>query len=350
MRTARWASWLAVTTVVTVGGVGLAGPARAAVPDRVGFALYVGGVVSEQVPAGTTVVAGPPGRWTVRFPGQGIAGGVVHVTAVHNAISTPPGRWCQADAWGPVGVDEVVRVSCYAPGGALDPTPGFSVLFTRSSGVVPGPGLYGNVDSTGAGAIVSQYNSVGVANTVVHAGIGQYSVAFIGLGTPGPNDGTLQVTAVNPLIGARCKVAGWASTPNGQFVRVFCFNAGGALADSRFTVSYEFRRTMFGPALPPNRFGYLWNVPPLGPPPTVFGTGGAPALFGGPPVWTAAFPGIAASPGNTQVTAYGVNPFYCGLLVPWAASGATLVARVGCYTNTGTPVDTGFFVGYSSRF
>jgi hypothetical protein len=295
-------------------------------------------------------VPGPPGRWTVIFPGQGIAGGVVHVTAVHNAITAPPGRWCQADTWGPVGADEVVRVSCYAPGGALDPTPGFSVVFTRSSGVVAAPGLYGYVDSTAAGAIVSQYNSVGAANTVTHAGVGLYSVSFIGLGTPGPQDGTFQATAVNPAAGARCKVAAWSSTPNGQFLRVLCVNAAGALADSRFTVSYQFRRTLFGPAMPPNRFGYLWNAPPLGPPSTVFGTGGAPMLFGGPPVWTVAFPGIAASPGNTQVSAFGANLNYCNLLVPWSAAGATLAARVGCYNNAGAPVNTGFFTAYSSRF
>jgi hypothetical protein len=351
MRERRWASWVAIATVAAVATAGLAEPAQAAVPDRFGFALFSGGVVSEQFPPATTVTPGaPPGRWIVRFPGQGIVGGVVHVTAVHNAVAAPPGRWCQADTWGPAGADEIVRVSCYAPGGALDPTPGFSVLFTRSSGVFAGSGLYGNVDSTGAGAIVSQYNSVGALNTVAHVGVGLYSVFFPGLGTPGPNDGHVQVTAVNPGVGARCKVAAWASSPNGQSLRIMCFNSAGALADNRFTVSYQFRRSLYGPALPPGRFGYLWNVPPLGPPPTVFGTGGAPTLVGGPPAWGATFPLIFASPGTMQVTAFGANNFFCGLVTPWLSAGGNVIARIGCYTNAGAPVNTGFFAGYSSRF
>lgn len=351
MRVRHWASGAVVLFATVVASAAMAEPARALVPDRFGFTLFSGGVVTEQFPAATTVTsAGPPGRWIVRFPGQAVAGGVVHVTAVHNAIGAPPGRWCQADAWGPSGVDEIVRVSCFAAGGALDPVPGFSVLFTRSSGVFAGPGFYGNIDSTAAGGIISQYNSVGAANTVTHVGTGQYSVFFPALGTPGPNDGSVQVTAVNPATGARCKVAYWASSPNGQSLRIMCFNPAGALADNRFTASYQFRRSLYGPALPPGRFGYLWNVPALGPAPTVFGTGGSPTLVGGPPVWGATFPAIAAPPGTTQVTAYGANSNFCGLLVPWVAAGGNLLARIGCYTNAGVPVNTGFFAGYSSRF
>lgn len=350
MYTRRWASWVAVTLLVAGGVAGAAQSAQAAVPDRVGFALYSGGVVSQQWPAATTVVPGPPGRYTVTFPGQGIAGGVVHVVAVHDALANPPGRWCQADGWGPAGVDEIVKVSCYRPGGVLDPVPGFSVQFSRSSGPVAG-GFYGYVHSNGAGAIITQYNSVGAGNSVFHAGVGTYSVSFPGLGTAGPNDGSLQVTAVNAVVGARCKVAGWSSTPNGQFLRIYCFNSGGALADNTFSVTYQYKRSLYGPAFPPGRFGYLWNAPPLGPPTTNYNsTGPLNVLAGGPPVWTATFPNLASSPGNAQVTAYGANPNFCGLHAPWGVAGANLVARVNCFTNAGVPINTGFFVSYSSRF
>jgi hypothetical protein len=351
MQVRRMASWAAALLLATAAVVGIAQSAQAAVPDRFGFALFSGGVVSEAIPATTTVSLGPPGRYAVRFPGQAAALGVVHVVAVHDAVASPSGRWCQADGWGPSGVDEIVKLSCYRPGGVLDPAPGFSVLFTSSSGAPVVPGLYGYVHATAAGAIVTQFNSAGGPDFVTHAGVGAYSVSFSGLGTPGPNDGSLQVTAVNPAVGARCKVAGWSSTPNGQFLRIFCFNPGGALADTSFTVSFQFKRSLYGPLFPPGKFGYLWNVPPLGPASTNFNsTGPLNSLFAGPPVWTAAFPNIAQSPGNVQVTAFGTTSDFCGLQTRWVASGTTLVARISCFTNAGAPINSGFFASYSSRF
>jgi hypothetical protein len=350
MKIRRLASWAAAALLATGGTVFLAQPASAAVPDRFGFVLWSGGGVSQAQPAGTTVVPGVPGRWTVTFPGQGIAGGVVHVTAVHDALTFPPGRWCQAEAWGNVGGNEVVRVACYRPGGFLDPQPGFSVQFARSSGVV-GAGFYGYIDSNPAGAIIDQYSSLGFANNVFHAGVGMYSVAFIGMGTPGPQDDSLQVTAANPGVGARCKVASFNSSANGQFARIFCFNSAGAFADNRFTVTYQFRRSLYGPAFPPGRFGYLWTIPPLGPPSTVFNSTGGPVGFGaGPPVWTVAWANLyTTAPSNTQVTAFGTTSHFCGLHKPWGPSGTTLIANVNCFTNAGVPVVSGFFASHSSR-
>jgi hypothetical protein len=345
------ASW-GVAALLAIGAAGYAGqPAAAAVPDRFGFVLWSGGVVSQAQPAGTTVVAGAmAGRWTVTFPGQGIAGGVVHVTAVHDALAFPPGRWCQADSWGPVLGNEVVRVSCYRPGGFLDPQPGFSVQFAASSGPVAG-GLYGYIDSNPFGGIISQYNSLGLANAVIHAGAGAYSITFTGLSTPGPQDGSLQVTAANPAVGARCKVGSLSSSPNGQFARILCFNSAGAFADTRFSVTYQFKRSLYGPVFPPNRFGYLWNIPPLGPPSTLYNsTGGAIGFAAGPPVWTITFANLySTAPSNTQATAYGTTPDFCGLHRPWGPAGVNLVTTVNCFNNVGAPVSSGFFLSHSSR-
>jgi hypothetical protein len=349
MKVRRWTARVGVTLLAVAGTVAVTAPVGAAVPDRAAFVLFSGGAVIEAMPAGTTVAPVGVGRWQVRFPGQGIAGGVVHVTAVHDALSDPPGRWCQAEAWGVVGVDEVVRVACYRAGGALDSRPGFSLVFSRSSGPIA-PGLYGYIDSTAAGVIVSQYNSVGAANGVIHAGVGAYSISFPGLGTPGTHDGSLQVTAVNPAVGARCKVAGWGSSPNGQFARLFCHNAAGVAFDTRFTVSYQFRRTLFGAAFPPNRFGYLWNIPPLGPVPTNFNsTGVLNTLAGGPP-YGVTYPNLGTPLGNVQVTAHGGGANFCNLHAPWLSSGGHLFVRINCFTNAGTMAPSGFFASYSSRF
>jgi hypothetical protein len=344
----RWAAWVSAALVALGAAAIGASPAQAAVPDRSGFVLFAGGVVSQASPAGTTVTPSGLGRWTIRFPGQGIPGGVVHVTAVHDGLATPPGRWCQAESWTPVGADEVVKVACYALGGGLDSRPGFSVLFSRSSGVVGG-GLYGYIDSSAVGAIITQYNSVGAANAVAHVGIGLYSVSFPGLGTASPNGGSLQLTAVSGTAGARCKVAAWSSTPNGQSTRILCHNEAGVVADNRFTISFQFRRSLYGPAFPPNRFGYLWNSPPLGPAPTNFNSTGVPNVLAGAGPWTVRYPNLASAPGNTQVTAFGAGSDFCNLQTPWTISGVDILARVACYNNAGVPVPTGFFASYSAR-
>jgi len=347
MKLRRWST----IALVVVAGVTLGAPAaRAAVPDRAGFVLFAAGAVSNAFPAGTAVgPSGVPGHWVVRFPGQAAPNGIVHVTAVHDGVGIPPGRWCQAEDWGPVGADEQVKVACYAPGGAADPRPGFSVLFTRSSGPFAGPDRYGYVDANPAGVIISQYNSVGAVSTITHAGPGLYSFSLNGLGTASPNAGHLQLTAVNPAAGARCKVATWSSSPNGQFGRILCHNAVGAPADTRFALSYQFQRSLYGPKLPPSRYGYLWQAPPLGPAPTNFNsTGVANTLAGGGP-YGLRYPNLASNPGNAQVTAVGGGADFCNLQAPWSIAGPDMVLRVACYTSAGASVPGAFFAGYSAR-
>lgn len=354
MRKQRWASWSAAAVLVAaVAAVG-AQPATAAVPDRFGFALWSGGVVSQAQPVGTTVSPGAPaGRWIVKFPGQGIAGGVVHVTAVHDALAAPNGRFCQAESWGPdtaIPPNEIVRVACYRTTGVLDPLPGFSVQFARSSGAVGG-GLYGYMHNNAACGIITNYTTVGFGTTCFHAGVGQYSIAFTGLGSAGPQDGGIQVTAINPAVAARCKVASWQSSANGQFFRIFCFNHLGAFADTAFTSTYQLKRTLYGPAFPPNRFGYIWNVPGAGPPSTNFNSvAGANGLGAGPPVWTIKYYSLAPGlPANSQTTAFGTTPFFCGLHKPWTPAGADIIVTVNCFDNAGNPVNSGFINSYSSR-
>lgn len=333
-----------------LGAVALAPMAAdAAVPDRFGFALWSGGVVTQAVPAGISVSpSGPPGRWQVKIPGQGIPGGVVHVTAVHDALATPPGRFCQAEKWGPdsaVPPNEIVMVSCWNTAGALDPTPGFSVQFSASSGPVGG-GFYGYMFNTPTCAMAATYNSTGAGNSCVHAGTGVYSVNFGGMATPGPMDGSIQVTAVNG-VATRCKPASFSSGPSQSF-RILCWNAGGALVDSAFTVTYQMKRSLYGPAFPPGRFGYMLNG---GPAPTNYNSVvGANAWGGGPPVWTVKFYQLSGgAPGNSQAVAFGANPNFCGLAQPWAAFGTDIVTYVNCFDNAGNPVNDQFVNSYSSK-
>ncbi|GHJ42780.1 hypothetical protein Cs7R123_01220 [Catellatospora sp. TT07R-123] len=354
MKVKIWAVRAAAMLLAAAAGATAAGAsADAAVPDRFGFALWSGGVVSQAVPAGTSVTPGVPGRWTVKFPGQGIVGGVVHVTAVHDALTSPNGRFCQAESWGPdtsLPPNEIVRVACYRTTGVLDPAPGFSVQFARSSGGIGG-GLYGYMHNNAGCGIIDNYTTLGFGTTCAHVGVGQYSIAFTGLGTPGPQDGGIQVTAVNPGAAARCKVASMQSSANGQFFRILCFNHLGALADNAFTSTYQYKRSLYGPAFPPNRFGYIWNVPGAGPATTNYNSvAGGNGLGAGPPVWTIKYYSLAASlPGNSQATAYGTSSSFCGLHRPWSAAGTDILVTVNCFDNAGNPINSGFFSSYSSQ-
>jgi len=329
-------------TVLSAGG-----SAGAAVPDKFAFVLYNGGVVgSGTTPAGTSVAVVGTGRYKVTFPGAAAAGGVVHVTAIN---STP--HWCQVNGFSSVGFDQVVSISCYRVGGAPDFT-GFSVLFSSSSGPASAVGAFGYVNSMPSGALVSQYNSVVLGNTVTHIALGQWTVKFPGLSTPGPIDGSLQATAVSPpTVPARCKVLGWSSGSGGQFAQVNCFNAGGAPADTQFTLTYQYQRSLYGGVVPPKYFGYLWNKPVGGPASTNYNSilgPGANTLSPGT-LSLVTFPKLAMLPDDIQVTGYGPGSDFCGLNNPWTHVGADTVVRdVNCFTNAGAPSAAGFLVSDNS--
>ena len=53
MSVKRWASWAAAVMLAATGAVLWTQPAQALVPDRFGFALWSGGVVSQASPGGT---------------------------------------------------------------------------------------------------------------------------------------------------------------------------------------------------------------------------------------------------------------------------------------------------------
>jgi hypothetical protein len=326
----------------------VSGNAAAAVPDRFAFVLYSGGAVvgSGTTPAATTVGVIGTGQYKINFVGAARDGGVVHVTA----INTAP-HWCQVNGFGPSGSDEVVTISCHKVGGAPDFTD-FSAIFSASSGPASGGGAFGYVNSSPSGALFSQYNSAGSVNTVTHTTTGQWDVKFASLSTPGPIDGSLQATAVSPpTVPARCKVLGWSSNSAGQIAQVTCYDAAGALADSQFTLTYQYQRSLYGGAIPPKYFGYLWNKPVGGPVATnynsILGPGGNTLSPGTLSLVT--FPKIGALPDDIQVTGSGPGSDFCGLNFAWTHSGSdTIVRDVNCFTNGGAPSAAGFLISDNS--
>jgi hypothetical protein len=138
-------------------------------------------------------------------------------------------------------------------------------------------------------------------------------------------------------------------------VKVLCFNSAGALLNTRFTLTYQYKVSLYGAAIPPKYYGYFLNQPPAGPPSTnlnsVLGLGANTIMATGPGLAMVTFPRIAFTQNTVQVTAHGANSNFCGLNTFWTNStvGPDLYVRnVNCFTNAGAPVATGFTVSANS--
>jgi hypothetical protein len=340
------------------------GVAQAAVPDKWGFAFVakptVPGVTDLQHQAGSWPAAfhaksapGAPGQVAVTFPRIGSKGGVVHVTAVN-----PGPVWCQVQKFGPSGVNEIVIVRCFHPGGAAVFSP-FTVLYTTSTKGPFSTGAYGYVHVTPPNTIVASFNSVGAVNTVTPVAVGVWNVKMVGLASP-TLAGNVQVTAVNASVPAKCEVAGWASPASiGQVFQVRCYNALSAPLKTGWTLSYNRARAITGRA---NKlFAYTFNNKPLIPgpyapvPPAVnFNSVGAINTItkSGTGLSLVKFPGVGVLPNTVLVSGFKVGPGFCNLLSPWATTvGApiVLVRDVACYTATGVLKSQPSLVTYTSR-
>ncbi|MGI8666645.1 MAG: hypothetical protein ACR2N4_11535 [Jatrophihabitans sp.] len=336
----RWLASVATVALVAAGFVLTtpAGPAQAAVPDVFAFVLWNGAVVgSGTTPSSTIVTPGSAGQYKITFPGK--AGkGVAHVTAIN---SVP--HWCQLASFNPAGPDEVLVVNCYRVGGVPDNT-AFSAIFDSSTGPISGPGAFGYVNALPSGGLVSQYNSSGATNVVTPGLTGQWTVNLPGLATPTGVYGSLQATAVSPQVPARCKVTSWTSG-TGQSVQVACYTSSGSPFNTQFTLSYQYQRSLYGGALPPKFFAYLWTGGAAGASPTSYNSNGGLNTYTTGPITPVGFPLMGAAPDDVQVTATGPSPDFCGLATSWTPS---TNARVNCFTPGGTPVADPFLISYNS--
>jgi hypothetical protein len=337
----------------------VATPAQAATPDRWGFAFLhtptpgFGTVMDPSRQWGGWKAAAPAlwatvdpvavGRYRVRFPLTASLG-VAHVTAVSNQP-----RWCQVASNQPVGADQVIEVACYRPGGVPDWSR-FTVLHSSSSGALPpASGGYAYVVANPAGGLVQSHNSTGAANSVVHAGPGQYVVSLNALGL-GLLDGNFQVTAENLVAPRRCKIANWLSTAPAHTVLVWCFDHTNTLTDTGFQLSYHRERAVFGGLAPPKLFAYLWRVG-LGGPSDFNSQGGANSVFpAGVGLERVHFELVGLRETHIQVTAFGASPDYCGLQEVWGLSGSTVIARnVICFNGAGAMAANPYYISYTSR-
>lgn len=288
------------------------------------------------------------GHYELNFQGLGAASkdnGIVHVMAVDTK-----GHWCQARAWVPVGADILIRVDCYEPGGALSPTQ-FSVTYMESLQRTGGP-EHAYVHSKASGGIIREYNSSGVGNSVSPGGVGEWKVYLPNMGG-GKYYGNAQATAVDWVQGARCKIAAWDPVGSGQVFIVHCYDSFGNPYDTEFTLSYHFKRAVYGAIAPPKHFAYFWDVgaPPPG---TIFNSqGGANSVMSaGLGLRLFQFKLVGLHPSHVMVTSFGWGNEYCGMIYPWQVGGGTAILRdVVCYDAAGNPTPmTDSFVTYTSAW
>ncbi|GIH03539.1 hypothetical protein Rhe02_16060 [Rhizocola hellebori] len=329
-------------------------PATAALPDLWGFAYLDNAtpppnwVMDTARQAGTfqtvcpgrraTATRNAAGSYWVRFPCTGTLRGVAHVTAVDAT-----GGFCEASEWGLDNGDEVVEVFCFDAAGAPADRR-FTVMFSTSSQPAPGR-AYGYLLAEATGGLLTSYNSLAGVNSSVKLSTGFYRVTLPRL-APGSLAGSLQVTAVD--IGAaprRCKVSDWTYRVSDYTVYVSCYDAAGNKVDSRFTLSFHHKSTVYGGQSPPARYAYL-----LAPNIAYAGTdansaGGVNSVTAlGTGAWEVTFPAVGASLTHLQVTAFGGSAVYCQLTSVWLVSAANdLTAPVGCFRPGGAPAGSHFF-------
>jgi hypothetical protein len=356
---------LAAMALLGVGGATVAAtPAQAAPPVYWGFAYLhdpaplPGTVMDPSRQWGGWKTAFPadfatvdhfgPGTYVVRFPHIGVPGGVAHVTAVLGGAPA----WCQLDKWYPRHGDEYVEVQCYRHGGVPDDTR-FAIVFSEKSGPLPVPGgefAYVHADLTGT--VLDSYNSTGAVNVVSAGGGGFYKVLLPGVTVPNVFAGNIQVTAAEPGLPRRCKVADIAVGGTDVYAYVSCVDELSLPADSTFTLSYHRERSVFGELAPPRRFGYVLSGAFAPPPGTDFNSVGAgnSVTPSGPGQYFVVFKQLGVRETHTEVTAVGGNPDYCALQDVWRNIGGDGVVRnVICFDATGSQADNQAFVTFSSR-
>jgi hypothetical protein len=350
--------------VVLAGALAPARPAQAATADLWGFAFshHPAPAVWTTMDTGrqwgswkaahpgdwAEVIRTAQGRYRVRFPWLAAAGqrGAVHVTPVSSAPA-----WCTVVTWFPAGADEFVEVQCAGPAGPVDTR--FTVMFTTSSGVLgAGQGSHAYVHHQGG--LLDSYNSTGAINGVAQTGPGEYVVRLLDVGVNGLYSGNAQVTAVRKDGAAyRCKVGErWALAGTSVSIPVRCFSPGGAPADSGFVLSYHRERAVTGELAPPNRFGYIWHLPPMVHMTNFNGTGGFfvnsvnPVAVGR---YTLEVPFAGVRETHLQLTGYGNHSGYC-TIAGWSSTAAgELHARITCFNAAGGFADQSFLATASSR-
>jgi hypothetical protein len=187
----------------------------------------------------STITRIDEGLWDARLPGMASNGGNVQVTA----YGKTPAR-CSVSSWQNQSPDEVVRVACFSPFGKRIDVP-FTLSFADQSTLfgIRGHyqvGAYAWVPASGALSPSYSWHWSGRTNSSARDATGVYRVT---ISDAGFRPDHVQVTAYGSN-GNHCKVGSWNVLGAASTIKVLCFTAAGASADSAFSLAY------LGPLVP----------------------------------------------------------------------------------------------------
>ncbi len=225
----------------------------------------------------------------------------------------------------------------------------FGFAFVRG-GVVLGARSY-NEHVVNAGQPTAR--SVYGTNTVMHTGVGTYTVTMSGLGSLG--GGNAQVVAEGSNAN-RCRLLNWLPSGADESIAVQCNAPSGAAADTDFDVMFyvangtwagsqftDAAYAYFSPSGTMPVGGYNYNSSTAGATPnTVVGIGTG--------VYDVTLPKVHYQNASVQVSTYGGSGApYCKI-DHWRASGADTIVTVRCFDTAGTPATSATNVGFSLSY
>ncbi|NUT20067.1 MAG: hypothetical protein HOV77_12830, partial [Hamadaea sp.] len=266
------------------------------------------------------------GVYSVRFAGMAVSGGVAHVRPYGSGNT----GICTIASWLPVGVDEVLSIRCFtAAGVAADSY--FVAHFTNRTSAYATFAYFWAHDAYSATpytpSTAYSYDSTGGSPLAWRQSQGVYMVQMPTVDAHYPvdnNDGHYQVTAYGTAP-VRCEVHGEndeTPTPIG----VFCVDAFGNPADTRFSISYSRGVNVLGttPARANAYFRHSWGDPASYWAEGSRNTGGTPTIaYLGVGRYRVTFPGLSIPYGYAQSGSRGDPSTYCATAY-WGSNAVTV--------------------------
>lgn len=198
--------------------------------------------------------------------------------------------------------------------------------------------------------------------TIVRNAVGNYTVTLPGLSNAATAEGGhVQVSAYCGLVPSlmRAKVQGWGPSGADLFINVLTFNAVGAAADQRFTLSYHEKAAPIPKHLGSGAHVWANNATAASYAPSPFwtdsnGTFGPPnsesITRSGPGIYTVYLPNVAPFGSSIAIaTAYGTNANYASVS-GWYGSGTGTAVDVLTFTSAGVLADSQFDLNYLTSF
>jgi len=296
---------------------------------------------------GTVVVIhSSAGVYQVKFTGMATTGGVAQVRPYGSGDTA----LCTVASWGSWGADQVVNIRCFnAAGAAADSL--FVAHFTNRTAAAGTFAYFWANNATPVGSYVPSasysYDSTGGSPLVWRQSQGVYMVEIptVDAHYPVDNDnGHYQITAYGTAP-VRCEVHGENDempTPIG----IFCVDAAGNPADTRFSISYSHSVSILG-TTPTRANAYVRHS--FGDPLSFhaegwWNTGGTPTVsYLSAGRYRVTFPGLAIPYGYAQAGSRGDPSTYCTVAY-WGSNSVT----VNCYDNvTDAAADSDFTVAFT---